>query len=248
MASLSVFFLTCVALLVSGMFSRAIFDSLLDQYAVAFAFAGAASLLFFCVIFSRFCPDELAGTLNFRSARRLFINSALLGIAVNGLMLGMLVVFGARFTGGSATGFFSLAVTFFWAAVIEEIMYRGLLIPLAMRFMPAWSAVLLVSLLFAAAHSDRPTLGIFSTFIWGLSFAQILLLYRSLWASVGLHFGSNLAGGVWSGIMSARPGPLHLKLGGMDETVASFICAALLCLGLFGVSLYRAVTSQQETS
>jgi membrane protease YdiL (CAAX protease family) len=81
--------------------------------------------------------------------------------------------------------------------VTEELLFRGLLQGWISRFLPAGWAILLASLLFAAAHY-APSQGasnviiIAQLFILGLFLGHLYRRQRSLWACISLHALFNL--------------------------------------------------------
>ena len=112
-----------------------------------------------------------------------------------------------------------IAVTAGTVAVVEEFLFRGVLLGLATRAFGRWPAALVVSLLFATVHFLRPSkqadqdvewwsglaqiprvfdavpppslwiAGFLSIFVAGMILAFAALRTRSLWFSIGLHAG-----------------------------------------------------------
>jgi len=76
------------------------------------------------------------------------------------------------------------------AAIIEEIIFRGFLLQLLLKFLHPILAALLVALIFAASHLDgRGSIGLLSVFLAGLTMTAAFFVSRSLWLPIGIHFG-----------------------------------------------------------
>ena len=114
---------------------------------------------------------------------------------------------------------FRLALTAGFVAVVEEFLFRGVLLGLAAKAFGRWPAALGVSLAFAAVHFLRPgkqadsvvewwsglaqiarvfealptppilLSGLVSLFVAGMILAAATLRTRSLWLAIGLHAG-----------------------------------------------------------
>jgi uncharacterized protein len=114
---------------------------------------------------------------------------------------------------------FRLALTAGFVAVVEEFLFRGVLLGLAAKAFGRWPAALGVSLAFAAIHFLRPgkqadsvvewwsglaqiarvfealpppmilLSGLVSLFVAGMILAAATLRTRSLWLAIGLHAG-----------------------------------------------------------
>jgi membrane protease YdiL (CAAX protease family) len=85
-------------------------------------------------------------------------------------------------------------------AVLEELVYRGLLLTALLHFWrrTGW-AIVVSALLFGLAHASRPhatPLSILSNSLGGVMYAVPYLLTGRLYFSVGLHFGWNWAQGI----------------------------------------------------
>jgi membrane protease YdiL (CAAX protease family) len=84
-------------------------------------------------------------------------------------------------------------------AVIEEIVFRGILFRWVEDFAGSWAALLLTSALFGLVHIYNPNATWFSSFAIaveaGLLLGGAYMLTRSLWAPIGLHFAWNFTQG-----------------------------------------------------
>ncbi|MEN6520707.1 MAG: type II CAAX endopeptidase family protein [Armatimonadota bacterium] len=88
---------------------------------------------------------------------------------------------------------------FSMAAVFEEIAFRGYVFTVLSHTWGVTAAVvgssLVFSLLHIIKHPKMPLIFTLNAFIFGVVTAQARLMTGALWASIGLHFGWNLAMG-----------------------------------------------------
>jgi membrane protease YdiL (CAAX protease family) len=111
---------------------------------------------------------------------------------------------------------FASSMVFVVAALAEEALFRGYPLQTLTRAHLAWVAVVLTSILFAAAHFGNPNstrLGLINTALAGIWFVVAYLRTRSLWLPLGLHWSWNWAlaavyGLPVSGITHLAPYPL----------------------------------------
>lgn len=81
------------------------------------------------------------------------------------------------------------------AAALEELFYRGLLLPRLARFFGNWAiANIACSLLFAIAHAYQGPLGVMSAFVASLVYGTLFVKPRSLVAVTLAHFVTNFIG------------------------------------------------------
>jgi membrane protease YdiL (CAAX protease family) len=76
---------------------------------------------------------------------------------------------------------------FLRAVLIEEIFYRGLILPLLRRYCPAWVAIGVSSAVFGVAHLPQGYGSALNAFVLGLGFAILVIQTRSLFASMLCH-------------------------------------------------------------
>lgn len=107
-------------------------------------------------------------------------------------------------------------------ALVEEILFRGVLFRLPERSLGSWTALVLSAVLFALAHLPNAgitVLAVATTAVAGLMFAAAYLATRRLWLPIGLHFAWNfISDGVFSLPASGRParGLLQGQLSGPE--------------------------------
>ncbi len=77
------------------------------------------------------------------------------------------------------------------APLAEELVCRSVFLSGFRRFLPAWAALVLSSLLFAAMHGNPYQVSY--AFVGGIFLGLVFLLYNSVTASVVMHFGFNAA-------------------------------------------------------
>jgi membrane protease YdiL (CAAX protease family) len=138
------------------------------------------------------------------------------GLVVGTLMI--LVTLGVLAAGGS----FQLAGTGSWVAaaksftemmfvaLLEEILFRGVLLRLTERALGSWIGLAVSSALFAFAHVNNDgmtALAVVNTALAGLVFGAAYLTTRRLWLAIGMHFAWNfVSDGVFSIPTSGNPG------------------------------------------
>ena len=171
------------------------------------------------------------------------------GLAIGAAMflaaVGLLVASGSYQLTGSgdwpilAKSFTEMA----FVALVEEILFRGVLFRLPERSLGSWRALVLSALVFALAHLPNAgitLLAVLNTALAGLLFAAAYLATRRLWLAIGMHFAWNfISDGVFSLPTSGNPargllqgqlsGPEWLTGGayGLEGSAISFIVMAL---------------------
>lgn len=91
-----------------------------------------------------------------------------------------------------ALGVFIVVILF--AAIGEEVLFRGLVFQRLTEAFGPWLSVAVTSALFAWAHSGNLSvtwLAIGNTFLWGVVFGVARLRSGDLWLPIGLHAGWN---------------------------------------------------------
>lgn len=131
-----------------------------------------------------------------------------LGIGLLGGLLSALAVTGLPVLVGMATvsqdpersfsfpGLLFVSLVMVFGAVGEELLFHGYAFQLLMRRIGAFSTLLPVGVLFAAAHANNLSaswLSFFNTFLWGVFLGLCFLRSGDLWLPIGVHFGWNWA-------------------------------------------------------
>ncbi len=109
-----------------------------------------------------------------------------------------------------------------FGAVMEEFMFRGVLIKMFGSACGITGAVLITSLLFSLSHGD--IYQIIYTFFLGVILAVIRVCSTSLWPPIMLHLSYNLAGLLWSG----------MELGETELWVTVAVCAVSVFISASG--------------
>jgi membrane protease YdiL (CAAX protease family) len=119
-------------------------------------------------------------------------------------------------------GFGYLGLVFFFTcfvAVVEEIVFRGLLFRILEEGLGSWLAMAMSAVLFGMIHlgniEDPTPLSIASQSAGGLSLAAAYMLTRKLWLPVGIHWGWDFA------ILALSPEALLTLDEPSDETVSA---------------------------
>lgn len=96
-----------------------------------------------------------------------------------------------------------------FVALVEEILFRGVLFRLPEHALGTWWALVLSPLIFALAHLPNAgitMLAVLNTALAGLLFAAAYLATRRLWLPIGAHFAWNfISDGVFSLPTSGHP-------------------------------------------
>lgn len=201
------------------------------------ALAGYAGYAFYMRRVERRALDELRGPAGLRE-----LGAGLaLGAAMFVGVVGLLVASGSyRFTGvGSAAVLLKFCTEMVFVALVEEILFRGVLFRLPERALGTRLALLVSGLIFAVAHlpNDGVTLlAVANTALAGLLFAAAYLATRRLWLPIGVHFAWNfISDGVFSLPTSGHPargmlqgqlsGPEWLTGGayGLEASIVTFV-------------------------
>lgn len=179
-----------------------------------------------------------------------------LGALLFAVVMAVLVVGGeARVTGGgsagAAAGWLGAAVA---AAVLEEVLFRGMLLRLLARSVGTPAALVVCAVLFALAHGGNP--GADAAAVAGIVASGLLLgaayvLTRALWFPVGIHlawnftesgiFGADVSGHGGVGLLATQLGGSHWMTGGAFGPEAGLPTIAIL-VATSAVLLARART------
>lgn len=170
-------------------------------------------------------------------------------VGLIGAVVSLLALSGAYTVSGwgSAQGALTLLQLHVFVAVLEELLFRGLLFRLLENFLGTWGALLVSTVLFGLAHSANPGANAITlSALGGLSVCLTLafVMTRRLWLCVGLHWGWNFAQGGLFGLpvsgtqvapgalAASTSGPTWLTGGafGLEASVLTLALTALLCL------------------
>lgn len=131
----------------------------------------------------------------------------------------------------SGNDLFTVAATVIAAPIVEEVIFRGLILSRLRRAMPGWLAVLLSALIFGLCHGQAVWMAY--AFVIGLVFGLLALRARSIWPSLCAHMVFNATGQLLS----------LLEEGGLDPwpvLIALTAAGAVLCvIVLIGMSSRR---------
>ena len=143
-------------------------------------------------------------------------------------------------------------------ALVEELLFRGILFRWLEEFGGSWFALAATSALFGLAHIFNPNASALSSFAIALEAGLLLggayMLTRSLWMPIGLHAAWNFTQGfVWDvpvsgidqqGLVEARLSGPELLSGGAFGLEASLI--AMLIATAAGAWLVRRAVQRRE--
>jgi len=98
----------------------------------------------------------------------------------------------------------TLLVLLLPAALLEELIFRGVVLVTLARFMGRWRAVVLIAALFALAHVGNPNttaLGLFNIGLAGVLLGAAFYLPGGIWTAWGTHLG-------WNATLAAADAPV----------------------------------------
>jgi membrane protease YdiL (CAAX protease family) len=210
------------------------------------AIVAAAAALVAYYFFVRWTERRPVSELGFNGALPEVGAGALLGVAMFALTMVILWVCGTyRFTG---TGPWQPLITALagasTAAIIEELLFRGVIFRITEQSLGTWFALVISAILFGALHFLNPHSGLTPAIAIaleaGLFLAAAYLVTRRLWFVIGAHFAWNFTeGGIFGLSVSgqqAKGGLFHGYLsgstflsGGAFGVEASAV-AVLVCL------------------
>ena len=126
------------------------------------------------------------------------------------------------------TGLLMTVATVIVAPLVEEIIFRGLILTRLHRGMPGWLAVLVTALVFGVCHGQVVWMAY--AFVLGAIFGFIALRARSIWPSLTAHLIFNGIGQLAAFLEHSAldPWPALLALAG----AGLLICAATLIFSL----------------
>lgn len=158
----------------------------------------------------------------------------LIGVALFGLVIGILAALGNYSVHGPGTPIGALALLGFMAAAAttEELIFRGVLFRIVEGWTGTWIALTVTSLLFGLMHLANPNASLWGALAIAVEAGGMLtaayVATRKLWVPIGLHFGWNVAA---SAIFSTEVSGANTPQGLLDASTSG---PALLTGGEFG--------------
>jgi membrane protease YdiL (CAAX protease family) len=137
----------------------------------------------------------------------------------------------------------------FAVAVLEEVVFRGVLLHWLRRIAPAWVAIVVVSLVFMLWHVNgaRDAIALLNVFVGGgVAFTIALLLSKSIWMPIGLHTGYDFWVMLADGTSVTGDGYIHFQSRTSEVVNTLLIASVLLFLGLVAWHFYLRQTSLQS--
>jgi uncharacterized protein len=205
-------------------------------------------------VVERRVATELSGT----HAIRELCAGLLLGALLLSLTIGALAALGVyQITGTNGwTAMFAMLPGLIMAAVLEEVVMRGIVFRILEQSLGSWTALAISAALFGLLHLFNPGVTLLNAgavmLEAGILLAAAYMLTRRLWFCIGIHFAWNFTqGGIFSAAVSGEPtngllqsrlvGPVWLT-GGTFGAEASVV-AVILCVAA-GLSLLLASRRQ----
>jgi membrane protease YdiL (CAAX protease family) len=212
-----------------------------------------------------FCAQQTLADVGFPSSGAIsgIFGGLLLGAILFSIVIGILTLthcYTASFQ--SWNGLFPALVFFLVGALVEELLFRGVLFRLIEKMTGTWIALVLSAVLFGAIHLGNPHATLFSSLAIALEAGVLLalayVLTRSLWFAIGIHwgwnffegpvFGTQVSGGQFTAtVLHAKmDGPAWLTGGSFGPeagVVALVVClAAAIVVGALAIRKQRLIT------
>ncbi|MEO2213110.1 CPBP family intramembrane glutamic endopeptidase [Paenibacillus amylolyticus] len=183
------------------------------------------------------------------------IFGAFVGLIFIGVSVGVIVLLGGyTFTWStehSITPIFALAIS---AAIVEELVFRGLFLQAMERLIGSWIALAVTSLFFGLAHLANPGATIWSSIAIFIEAGVLLgagfLWRRNLWFVMGLHFAWNafegmlgipVSGMALDGLFEVQMTGSTLLTGGsfgLEASIVPMIVSLLIAIPML-INAYR---------
>jgi len=168
-------------------------------YLIAFLFSAFCLIIclkvFFHDIFLRIIDLLRVYKYSFYLLTALFILSVFLYsiIVIAGIKLELVVPKASVEDTGLVNVFFlSLAAIF--CSAVEEIFFRGAVLSFFLRRLKPWISILLISIVFSLGHMQYSGIMLYiSAFIFGVLASILVIRTNTLYGSIGLHSGWNVA-------------------------------------------------------
>ncbi len=157
-----------------------------------------AALLAVTLLVEHYCAQQTIADVGFPSTGAIsgIFGGLLAGAILFSVVIGVLILthcYSASFQSWNALvpglAFFLLG------ALVEELLFRGVLFRLVEKLTGTWIALALSAVLFGAIHIANPHAALFSSLAIALEAGVLLglayVLTRSLWFAIGIHWGWN---------------------------------------------------------
>lgn len=201
-----------------------------------------------------------------RNATRMVMVGFAGGLLLSAVTIGILALFGGyEITGwGSLSGALSVIGMMCAIAVAEEVLFRGVIFGLIQRRWGVWPALAVSAILFGLVHLVNPGATVWGAIAIaveaGLMLGAAYAATGSLWLSIGLHLGWNIAtvalfGTVTSGsesrdaiITATTSGPEWLTGGAFGpeaSIIAVIVCTAATAI-LLGIARRRGSFARRQ--
>lgn len=228
------------------------------------ALFGAALALTMYVVTMRFIARRRIPELFHTGALGQLVMGGAIGVAFILVSYAVAVVAGGfTFEWNSADGITTIATVVavnLGAAIVEELVFRGLVLQALERLLGSWAALVLSAAMFGLLHLLNPGATLWSSFAVtieaGLLLGAAFLWRRSLWFVIGLHFTWNTIEGLLGipvsghrdpGLLISTPHGAELLSGGSFGIEASII-PILLSIALTVVMLGARIRNRRPAT
>lgn len=136
------------------------------------------------------------------------------------------------------TGLLMTIATVLVAPVVEEVVFRGLVLSRLRRAMPGWLAVLISALVFGLCHGQIVWMAY--AFVLGVIFGFMALRARSIWPSLCAHI-------LFNGIGQIAVYLPETELAGMLFLGGLAVVGCVLCIAVFVFRTFHPLTDRDAT-
>ncbi|MFX3649922.1 MAG: lysostaphin resistance A-like protein [Paenibacillus sp.] len=238
-----------------SMFSR-IFIGSNGFISIVLALAGGVlSITIYWLIMRFLAGQHNVEEIHIKRAGTETIFGTFIGMIFIGVSVGVIVLLGGyTFTWSSQhsiTPIFALAIS---AAIVEELVFRGLFLQAMERLIGSWLALAVTSLFFGLAHLANPGATIWSSIAIFIEAGVLLgagfLWRRNLWFVMGLHFAWNafegmlgipVSGMALDGLFEVQMTGSRLLTGGsfgLEASIVPMIVSLLIAIPML-INAYR---------
>ncbi|MGQ8872262.1 lysostaphin resistance A-like protein [Paenibacillus sp. TSA_86.1] len=197
-----VWILTGVILLgLSGFMTQKLLVDSQGILSIMLALAGGFVSIAIYWLVIKFMAGRKVQELQLRGAGIEWALGAGIGLIFIGVSVGIITMFGGyNFTWSATNAVGSIWALAIGAAIVEELIFRGLFLQAVEKRLGSWFALAITSLFFGLAHLPNPEATLWSSIAIvieaGILLGAGFLWRRNLWFVIGLHFAWNALEGM----------------------------------------------------
>jgi membrane protease YdiL (CAAX protease family) len=194
--------LTGVILLgLPGFMTQKLFVNSQGILSIIMALAGGIVSIAIYWLVMKFMAGRRVQELQLQRAGNELILGAAVGLILIGVSVGIIMMLGGySFTWSATNAVGSILAMAIGAAIVEELIFRGLFLQAVEKRLGSWFALAVTSLFFGLAHLPNPGATLWSSIAIvieaGILLGAGFLWRRNLWFAMGLHFAWNALEGM----------------------------------------------------